>query len=126
MTPTPPTQREVLRDHILFAVVGEDFASNAEELEDAQRIADHLIASGWVQWEVAKERCAKVADEDAQKAADQRTRAIKRAKNAELLAAVGYQGDPWLEQAELESIASTARGIAEAIRALTPPKGTEP
>lgn len=44
---TTPDEREMLQNDILAAVVGEDFASNAEELEDAQRIADHLLSLGW-------------------------------------------------------------------------------
>jgi len=61
-------EREMLRNDILAAVVGEDFASNAEELEDAQRIADHLLSLGWCRRDAVLREAARVATDAAREA----------------------------------------------------------
>ena len=64
-----------------------------------------------------REACARVADADAECAAKLLAGAKKRFANRELLAMIGYQGDPDAECIAMEESRDTAANIAAAIRA---------
>lgn len=66
-----------------------------------------------------REACAAIADAEARASAALLDRATKRYSKRNLLAAVGYQGDPDAECIATEAMRDMASGIATAIRERT-------
>lgn len=112
MTPTTPTERELLARDIYEAtdLRPDDFIVN-EAGPVVDEITAHLIAAGWVRWDDAVERCAKVNDDAAREAHEmlEQARKIWHPTN---MAAYG-----WAE-GRLDDCAAR-------IRSLTPLRGTE-
>lgn len=63
-----------------------------------------------------REACAKVAEDESVQWKAILASASRRAKNSELLSAVGYQGDPDAEVIEAQTGLNVAAGLATAIR----------
>lgn len=89
------------------------------------RLRAEAAAARLAGWRAGREAAAAMADTDANTCKALLFRAKSRYDKRELLAAVGYQGDPDAECIDLEARESTARDLAIAIRAIPEPEETD-
>lgn len=94
--------------------IGDDIKDKlAQKLADAELTTARTDAA-----QRMRERCAEVADDEANGWKDILASAAKRAQSAALLSAVGYQGDPEAEVIEAQTGVNVATGLSATIRAL--------
>ena len=118
----PQTVLALLASHAALVAEVEVMRDMVKPLvDDNDKLRHDLFMANESRTEAARkmrERCAKATDYEANGWKDILASAVKRARNADLLSAVGYQGDPEAEVIEAQTGVNVATCLSATIRAL--------